>query len=98
MDTLVFGGASSTGVACLSLLRKMISDGHIDMAKIKSFAGTSSGAMLVALLSAGFSPDEILTIQESTIQNGCFEECVLTKAEMRCKGMVRKALVKYLLT
>ncbi len=56
VDTLVFAGAGTAGVAYASLLRKMINARYIDMTEIRSFVGASAGVMLVALLSAGFSP------------------------------------------
>jgi predicted acylesterase/phospholipase RssA len=86
VDTLVFGGAGAAGVAYLSVLRKMIKDRHVDVAKIKSFAGTSSGSMIATFLCAGFSPDELLVMQEGMIGNGCFNVSVLTKAMNMFKG------------
>ena len=79
VDTLVFGGAGSAGVAYLSVLRKMINDRRLRMANAKSFAGTSAGAIIATLLSAGFSPDEILAIQEGMIKDGCFEVGIFRK-------------------
>ena len=52
VDTLVFGGGGSAGVAYLSVLREMINDRRLRMANVKSFAGTSAGAITATLLSA----------------------------------------------
>lgn len=96
VDTLVFGGAGSAGVAYLSVLRKMINDRRLCMAKVKSFAGTSAGAVIATLLSAGFSPDEILAIQEGMIKNGCFEVGIFSKAKNLMQGYGLKSFDKVL--
>ena len=58
-DTLVLAGGSAKGIATLGALQ-YTQDCYL-LRKLKTFIGTSSGAMICYLLVIGYSPVEILT-------------------------------------
>jgi predicted acylesterase/phospholipase RssA len=67
-DTLVISGASSSGIVLLGKLLKLELNGSLDISRIKTFAGTSIGAVISLLLIIGYSPSEIVySLRESKI-------------------------------
>lgn len=60
-DTLVISGGSSNGIVMLGRINSLYLQKKLDLAKIKTFSGTSIGAAIAFLLSINFTPYEIVT-------------------------------------
>jgi predicted acylesterase/phospholipase RssA len=67
-DTLIISGASSAGFVLLGKLTRLQIDGILDFSQIKTFAGTSIGAVICLLLAIGYSPSQIVChLKQSSI-------------------------------
>ena len=60
-DTLCVGGGSIRGLCELGALHYLYTENVLTYNSLKTFIGTSAGAMIVLLLSVGYTPMEIFT-------------------------------------
>lgn len=58
-DSMCVGGAGVRGIYELGALHTFYSSPRVDMTKIRTFIGTSIGAVIVLLMSIGYTPMEI---------------------------------------
>jgi len=73
VDTLVFGGAGSLARSVLQILSRLEHSKHLDMSQVKSYAGTSSGAMIAVGLCCGFSVGDVIRLHGDIIERKCFD-------------------------
>lgn len=59
IDTLVLSGNSTNGIAILGATQYLFDNGYL--ADVRRYVGTSSGAIIGALLAVGYQPIDILT-------------------------------------
>lgn len=59
-DTLVLSGGSVKGIAMLGTLYCLEYNKHLEVSKVKNFAGTSIGSVICYLLIIGYTPLEIV--------------------------------------
>jgi predicted acylesterase/phospholipase RssA len=58
-DTIILSGGSTTGIVMLGKLTKLILFNGLDIKNIKTFGGTSIGAVICLLLAVGYEPPDI---------------------------------------
>lgn len=60
IDTLCFGGGGIKGISYLGSLEYLVTEEYLDMDKINTFVGTSSGSIFSFFLNLGFNTKELI--------------------------------------